>query len=95
MPITIDIKVIPRARAQKIQQDATYTLRCHVKSPPEDNKANQELIQLLAKELGIPKRDISIVTGATSRIKRLHIASITSVQELYKRLNFEVQHALF
>lgn len=40
---------------------------------PTDGKANEALIKLLAKELGIPKSRISIKNGHTSRHKLLAI----------------------
>lgn len=95
MPVILEIKVIPRARKQLIKADAVYDLRCYVKSPPEDNKANTEVIDFLAHELGIPKRSITIIAGATARIKRLQIENFDSKDVLLKKLDLEVQHALF
>ena len=36
---------------------------------PVDGKANSELIAILAKEYGIPKRDVEIVSGRNSKNK--------------------------
>src|SRR5258708_5297306 len=44
MSVILEIKVIPRARKQLIKADAVYDARCYVKSAPEDNKANSEII---------------------------------------------------
>ena len=44
-----------------------------VTAAPADGKANEALIKLLAKELGIPKSTINIKSGQTSRHKVLFI----------------------
>ena len=41
----INIKVIPKAKKQKIVQEENR-LKVYLKSPPEDGKANKELINL-------------------------------------------------
>jgi uncharacterized protein (TIGR00251 family) len=45
----------------------------HLKSPPVDGKANQELIALLAKEFNVTKRAVRIKSGAGSRQKIVEI----------------------
>ncbi len=95
MSIILDIKVFPRARKQLLKLDPQYDLRCYVNSPPEDNKANHEVIALLAKSLGISKSSVALIGGATSRIKRIEIQGFSSKQAIFDRLELEVQHALF
>ena len=45
----------------------------HLKNRPEDNKANIELINLLAKHLGVPALKLKIISGLTNRDKVLEI----------------------
>ncbi len=40
---------------------------------PTDGAANDALIRLLAKTLGVARRDVTLASGATSRLKRLDI----------------------
>ena len=47
-----------------------------LRTPPVDGAANAELIDVLASTLGIPKRDISIVSGEKSRLKRVRISGL-------------------
>ncbi len=72
---TLRVKVKPNSKQQAIRQEEDGSLTVHLKSPPVDGKANQELIQLLAKELGMPKSCIRIKTGATSKTKLIEIDS--------------------
>jgi uncharacterized protein (TIGR00251 family) len=51
-------------------------LQVRLTAPPVDGAANTELIELIADELDVPKRSVSIVSGETSRQKRLHVIGI-------------------
>ena len=51
-------------------------LRARVGSPAVEGAANNALIRLIADELGVPKRDIQIVAGATSRQKLVVVDDI-------------------
>ena len=44
-------------------------LKVRVAAPPEDGKANDALIRLIAKALGVAKSKVKIVSGQTSRMK--------------------------
>ena len=41
---------------------------------PANGEANTALIRLVAKAVGVPPRDVALVSGATGRLKRLMIA---------------------
>lgn len=53
--------------------DGEAHLKARVSCVPEKGKANQALIVLLAKRLGVPKSSISLVSGDTARQKILRI----------------------
>lgn len=61
-------------------------LKVRILSAPVDGVANAEVVQLLAKLFRVSKSDISIVSGETSRNKRIKIEnlSISSFEELIK-----------
>jgi|GEM_PF-3018074 len=71
MPVeTLEIKVIPNAgKTELIKTETGY--RARIACAPVDGKANEALIALLSKELGVPKRDIGIARGAASRNKTI------------------------
>jgi len=54
-------------------------LQARVSAPPEDGKANRALVELLAKKFNCAKSAIHIVSGETSRLKRVEIAGNTDV----------------
>lgn len=69
----LEVQVKPNAKRQQIHQTEAGVWIVHLQSPPIDGKANQELIQLLAKTLGIPKSRIEIKAGANARRKLIKI----------------------
>ena len=76
-PITIAVSVIPRSSRTAIVGLQDGVLKIKLKSPPVDGAANEELIRFLAKELRIPRSSVEIVSGQTSRTKRLRITGVT------------------
>jgi len=68
----IEIKVIPNAKyTELIKTETGYKAR--LTAPPVDGKANEALIELLSKEFGVPKRNIEITKGLTSRNKTINV----------------------
>lgn len=65
----IQVHVKPRSKVEEVSQnpDGTYTVR--VRPPPADGAANIRVIELLSKHFGVPKSQIQLVSGASSRIK--------------------------
>jgi uncharacterized protein (TIGR00251 family) len=72
----ITVRVIPRSRKNLLEWDQG-TLKARITAPPVDGAANEALIALLAERLGLPKRAISIVRGATGRQKIVEIVGMT------------------
>ena len=66
MPTLLELKVVPQAGKQGFIRDKSGIIKCFLKSPPEDGKANQELIKLLSKTLKIPQASIQLLMCATS-----------------------------
>ena len=66
----LSVRVTLRSSADRIDRfGADGVLRVRVTAAPADGQANDRLIRLLAKTLGVPPRDVVLVTGATSRTK--------------------------
>jgi len=70
----IQIKVKPNSRVSLLQQNDDGTWLAHIKSPPVDGKANEELIALVAKHFECRKTEVSIKSGGSSRIKLIQIS---------------------
>lgn len=93
--LIVDIKVIPRASKNKWYMDSAGYLKCHLKNPPEQGKANKELIKLLAKVLHITQHDIVIIAGQTSRKKKIKIEHDITYEMLLRLLGIERQLDMF
>lgn len=82
-PDTLSIRVTPKAKSERIKKellsDGSVVYKVYVTAVPEDGKANEAVIALLAKALGLPKSSLSIARGHSSRDK------IISIQRQNKR----------
>jgi uncharacterized protein len=65
-------------------------LKIKISAPPEKGKANQCLIEFLAKKLGVKKNAISIISGQSNPIKQVQALGI-SADALLKKLNLNKQ----
>ena len=54
--------------------DGRAVLKARVRAAPSEGEANEALCRLIAKATGVPPRDVTLVAGATARIKRLAIS---------------------
>ncbi|MCP1199228.1 DUF167 family protein [Notoacmeibacter sp. MSK16QG-6] len=84
------VRLTPRAAHDRIDgyetgSDGQTYLATRVRAVPERGKANAALIALLAGQLDLRKSDISVISGPTSRMKRLEIGGDSS--ELVAKLN--------
>lgn len=77
----IPIRVTPRSRKNSVEV-RSGTIRVYVTAPPDDGRANEAVIKLLAKQVGIRASAISVQSGHTSRDKMLSIEHLELSQVL-------------
>ena len=80
--VRFEVRVQPRASRSEIVGEQEGALRVRLAAAPVDGAANDALIELLADLLNIPKRDIRIVTGITSKRKVIEAEGVTAEQVL-------------
>ena len=73
----IKVKVIPRASRTEIVGKENDLYRVRITTPPVEGKGNKALIALLSEKLGIPKREIEIVSGKAGRLKTVRIKGMS------------------
>ena len=83
--MTLLVRVIPRAGRTAVAGMRGDALLVRVAAAPVDGAANDALIAFLAEMFDRPKRDVTIVSGHTSRDKRIAIAG-ASETDLAARL---------
>jgi len=83
---TITVRLTPKAKREGIEGQCNGALRASVHAPPVDGKANQALIELIAKRLGMAKSSVSIISGASSRNKIIRIEGIKTEEAIARLL---------
>ncbi len=68
------VRVVPGASSAKVMGLHAQELRVRVCSPPVDGRANDEVVTVVARALGVRARDVQLVGGQTSRSKQLFVA---------------------
>lgn len=79
--IELRLRLTPKASADRIEgverrDDGKKYLAARVRAVPEDGKANEALIALIAKHFRTAKSRVKIVGGQTSRIKAIAVAGL-------------------
>jgi uncharacterized protein (TIGR00251 family) len=67
------IKVIPRSSRNSVEKISEGEYRVRLTAPPVDGQANSMLIKVLAEHFGISKSSLTIVGGASAKIKIVDI----------------------
>lgn len=78
------VRVIPRSSRTEIVGEYDGAVKIKIASPPVDGAANQELIRFLAKTFAISKSSVSIISGETSKHKRIKLidADLSNILEI-------------
>lgn len=73
--LMLKIKVQPRSSKNEIYGELGNKLKIRLTVPPVDGKANQQLINFLAKIFKLSKSSATLISGKTGREKRILIKS--------------------
>jgi len=71
--LILHCRVQPRASKDGFAGLMGQQLRIRLTAPPVDGKANAHLIEFLSREFGVSRRQVSIISGESSRQKRIRI----------------------
>lgn len=77
--LVVAIRLTPRGGRDAIEgverrADGQSVLKARVRAAASEGEANDALVKLVARALGVPPRDVSLVAGTTSRVKRVAVA---------------------
>lgn len=78
--MTIEIQLLPKSVRDEILGFAGGRLRVRVSAPPMEGKANESLIKLISRTIEVPKSNIAIIKGKTSRIKIIKIEGVSQTK---------------
>ena len=83
---TLKVRVQPKASRNQVDGFEEDTLRVRVTAPPAEGKANDGVITLLSKTLGVSKSRLEIVRGFSSRDKLLSVENLSD-EEVRRRID--------
>ena len=78
--VIIELRVQPKSSADRIIGEHNGALKLGVTAAPESGKANDAVVILLSKLLDVPKSNIEIISGHSSRNKRAAIKGVSKAQ---------------
>lgn len=76
--VRFGVLVAPRASRESVIGVHDGALKIALTAPPVDGAANEALVAFLARALGVPKRDVRITSGQSSRRKHLEVAGVVA-----------------
>ena len=76
--VVLSLHIQPGAKKTEVVGLHGDALKIRPAAPPVDGKANQALIDFLSEKLGVAKGGVDLVSGASSRAKRIRIAGLTA-----------------
>jgi uncharacterized protein (TIGR00251 family) len=77
--LVLSVRLTPRSDREAIDgiaqlADGKAVLQARVRAPPVDGQANAALVRLIAAALGVRPRDVSLVAGESTRLKRVKVS---------------------
>jgi uncharacterized protein (TIGR00251 family) len=75
--VRVSVHVQPRATRSEIVGLHGAALKVRLQAPPVDGAANEALVTLLAERLGVTRRAVRVVAGASSRAKTVEVDGTT------------------
>lgn len=86
--VILTVKVVPGSSRTSIAGQLDGMVKIKISAPPEKGKANQSLIEFLAKHLGVKKNEIEIIAGSANPVKKVKILNI-SAEKVLKHLTLK------
>ncbi len=71
--VVLSVRVQPRASRNEVLQCGDGSLKVRVTAPAEGGRANRMLLEVLAEHFGVRRSCVRIISGETSRNKKIEI----------------------
>ena len=85
--VILNLHIQPGAKKTEIVGLYGDALKIRLAAPPVDGKANAALVAFIAAKVGAGRTAVEVVSGQTSRAKRVRVAGIAPTDVL-KALDF-------
>jgi uncharacterized protein len=90
--LRVAIRLSPRSKADRllaiVETQGGRVVKVSVTAPAEAGRANEALLQLLARAWGLPRRHLSIIAGATNRNKVVRLTG--DPQQLIEKVTSQI-----
>lgn len=74
----LNLRIVPRAAKNAVQGELGDALKIRLCAPPVDGAANAALVEFLAETFDLPRARVQLLSGATSRTKRVLLSGRSS-----------------
>lgn len=78
--VVLSVHVQPGARRSEVVGRHGDALKVRIAAPPTDGRANEAVLALVSEEFGLARRDVELVSGPSSRRKRIRLGDLTMVE---------------
>jgi uncharacterized protein (TIGR00251 family) len=76
------VRAQPGARRTEVAGLHGEALKIRIAAPALEDRANEALIEFVARRLGVAKRDVTLESGGKSREKRLRVSAAADIERL-------------
>ena len=76
----IQVRLQPRAKRNEVVGERGGAVVIRVTAPPVDGRANEAVCELIAERAGLPKNNVTVVHGASSRDKLVRVEGASETQ---------------
>jgi uncharacterized protein (TIGR00251 family) len=80
----VKVRAAPGASRERVVGIHGDALKVAVAAAPEKGKANRRILEVIARELDVPARSLELVSGMTSRDKRVLVRGVTRAELIEK-----------
>ena len=85
--IVLNLHCQPGAKLTKVVGLHDGCLKISLQAPAQENRANEMLLSWLSKQLRIPQKQIQLLSGQSSRIKRVEIWGSITLEQIIETLS--------
>ena len=87
--VVFTVKVVPGSSRTQFGELLNGMVKIRVAAAPRKGKANKELVDFLAKQLGVRSKAVSIISGHKTAIKRVQISGVEAqrIEDIIERSN--------
>ena len=86
MTIRLPVLVVPNARTSEVVGEVDGVIRIRLQAQPIEGRANEELVRVLARLLGVNRSAVQVVRGMTGRRKLVEVQGVTDVESVRRTL---------